>query len=313
MEYTLPNLEERFLPPQNWQSDSFFNSETNHKIHYYSVSCETTSLKGCVVILPGLSEFGEKYIETAKFFTERSYNTYIIDWAYQGHSIRLKENPHKRHSDGYETDISDLHYLISNIIKTDDPLYMLAHSMGGNIGLRYLLNYTEMFDAASLSAPMFGILDLKHREGLVKSILSLLKKKYTSYIPGGKDWNEEARSSDGKDIFSYDPIRDQIHNAWCLADPRLQVGNPTLGWVYESLKSIDILKTPQKLQKVIIPILLAYASDEKIIDNKSIKKLAGRLPNSHLLELQNARHEILMETDAVRNKFLNKTLEIFNQ
>ncbi len=309
----LPDLETQFLPPENWESNKFSNPETNHQIHYNFISPPDENSRGIVVILPGLSEFGEKYIETARFLSKHAYGVYIIDWAYQGRSTRLKVNPHKRHSDGYEADLSDLDYFIKNIINTDTNLFMLAHSMGGNIGLRYLIKNTDSFKAASLSAPMLGIKDLEYVSGLTKFILSLLMIFQLKYIPGGRDWHASARLDAQKDVFSNDPVRRQLHNKWCLADPTLQVGNVTLKWVYESLKSIDILKNKNLLQKINIPVLMATPEQELLVNNKAIEKASKIISQAKLLNLENSKHEILVETDEVRDKFLHETLKIFNQ
>ena len=303
-----PNLENRFLPPDNWQEEYFVNPETGHSVRYQFL-LPATAPRAIVIALPGLSEYGEKYIETARFFLDRQIGFYVIDWAYQGKSTRLKENPHKRHSDGYESDISDLHFLITNKINVTSPLFMLGHSMGGNIGLRYLIQYPETFKVAAFSAPMLGIYDLRHFYSPVKWLLHVLKPLYKHYIPGGKDWHESARSSDGNDIFSSDPVRDQVHNAWCLANTSLQVGNPTFKWLYESLKSINILKQTKAIKT---STLFAYAGNEKLVDNDAIIKLSQNLENSKLLSLPDSNHEILMERDSIRDKFLEETLQIFS-
>lgn len=309
--YTIPDLEDRFLPPDNWHCDEFTNPETGHNIHYASLQAPM-NIKGTVCALPGLSEFTEKYIETAKFFTNHGYDFHVIDWAYQGRSSRLKRNPHKRHSDSYNTDISDLHFFIKNIIKPEIPLFMLGHSMGGNIGLRYIDQHPSVFKAAAFSAPMLGIEDLKKYYPLIKIILSILRKFLgESYVPGGKNWHKEARNSDGTDIFSNDKIRDSIHNIWCLSNPELQVGNPTFLWLWESLKSINTIET--STSNINIPVLFALADKERLVDNNAIRKISSVLKNSKLLELKNCKHEILMETDEVRDVFLKKTLDLFNE
>lgn len=158
--YTLPDFEERFLPSENWEVDNFINPETDHKIYYSQALIKAP--KGSVICLPGLSEFSEKYIETAKFFNVQGYNFFVIDWAFQGRSTRLDSNPNKRHSHGYETDVSDIDYFLTKVIKTNTDLYMLAHSMGGHIGLRYLATHNHNFKAASFSTPMLGIKSLRY-------------------------------------------------------------------------------------------------------------------------------------------------------
>lgn len=309
-ELVLPDLEERFLPPESWKSDTFFNPDTDHVIHYnYMTSPSNT--KGTIVVLPGLSEFGEKYIETAKHLAEQGYDLYVIDWAYQGRSSRLKENPYKRHSDGYETDISDLHYLVGNIIGSDKPLYMIGHSMGGNIGLRYTLKYSDVFKAAAFSAPMFGIKALKFFPWPVRTFLATsLPFIGSNYIPGGKDWHEREMSANGDNVFSRDLKRNDVHDAWCKANPKLQIGSPTFKWLYESLLSIDHLNRTSDQSET--PILLAIADEDDLVDNEAIHLLGKKIKNSRVIEFKNAKHEILMETDDIRNRFLAETLKTFS-
>lgn len=310
-QFSLPTLETRFLPPLNWEPSNFKNPETGHIIHYSF--CLVANPKGTVIALPGLSEFGEKYIETARFFNNEGYNFYVIDWAYQGRSTRFANNPHKRHSDGYENDLSDLHYLISNIAELNQPLYLLGHSMGAHIGLRYLHQHPNIINAASFSAPMLGITDLKY---VSKALLFLLPKLHflsKKYIPRGSDWSEDKRVNLKNNVFSHDKTRDKIHNAWSKTNPDLQVGNATIKWVYESLKSINFLKTQNILSAIKTPSLMAYADKEEIVSNEEIIKASHIMPYSTILPLSPSKHEILMETDAVRDKFLLETLKIFNQ
>lgn len=305
--YTLPDLEARFLPDENWQMDDFINPETGHKIHYNFALIQNPV--GSVICLPGLSEFGEKYIETAKFFNAKGYNFYVIDWAYQGRSTRAGDNPHKRLSDGYDKDISDLDYFINDVIKTNTPLYMLGHSMGGHLGLRYLATQSHEIQAASFSAPMVGIHDLKYFPPCLRFLFKPLSARY---IPGGKDWHEAGRKNDGTDIFSSDLLRDQVHNAWSLINPDLQLGSATFKWIIDSLKSIAFLKRKGTLDKITIPVLLAVAEKEMLVDNCAIKKAGKIIKHTKIIELKNSKHEILMETDDIRDRFLRETLEIFN-
>lgn len=306
----LPDLEARFLPPPNWHGGKFQNPETGHRIHFQH-SAPAQHVKGNVIALPGLSEFSEKYYETAQFFIKHGYGFAVIDWAYQGKSSRFNENSHKRYSDGYDTDLSDLKYFIDHYIDIDAPLFLLGHSMGGHIGLRFLMQQPDYFQAASFSAPMIGIKDLKYTSWLIRLLNPFFRLVKTSYIPGGKNWNEGSRKSDGADIFSSDPARGSLHNAWCLHNPTLQVGNATIKWVLESLASSKILKS--NLGKINIPTLLAIAGQEKLVDNSQIKKAGQKIMQSKILVLPKAKHEILVETDDIHNEFLEETLKLFTE
>lgn len=308
---TLPDLEERFLPPPNWEVKSFTNPETGHDIYYRTALVENAT--ATIICLPGLSEYGEKYIETARFFNQHNYNVFVIDWVYQGFSTRLKENRHKRHSDGYNSDISDLHYLITEKTNNNSPIFFLAHSMGAHISLRYAAKHPNTIKAIATSAPMVNIKAAKYIGGLAYPIISALKPIHNKYVLGGKDWHEKNRLLKNKNIFTNDPIREEVHNAWCIKNPDLQIGNPTYKWLIESLKSICILKDTKTLQKITCPVLLTCAGQEKLVDNDAILRAAKYLPDDKLIYIEHAKHEILMEKDDIRNQFLNETLKLFNQ
>ncbi len=300
----LDALEDRFRAPPGWTTGLFTNAATGHSIHYGWVS--PANPKAVVVGLGGLSEFSEKYFELAHDMVARGYAFWTMDWAYQGRSGRMAAPyTHRRHSDGYENDVADLHDLITRFIRPSSPapLLLIAHSMGGNIGLRYLSTHTETFRAAALSAPFLGI---KKITGIDKILLAILRRLTPdNYVPGGKDWQEKSRKSDGSDIFSSDPLRDKIHNAYSLADDILQIGSPTIRWVYESLQSSAVLAAPGTLEKIQIPVLVAMAGRDDIVSNKDIRAAASRLKAGRLLVLDGARHEILMEKDEYRGAFLN--------
>ena len=140
----------------------------------------------------------------------------------------------------------------------------------------------------------------------------MLKLCHDKYVPGGHDWKETVRNKES-DVFSNDPVRRHIHNQWCLSNPRLQVGSPTYTWLYESLKSIISLRNKQTLRGIKTPIIMACAGQEELVDNATIKRAVKILDNATLINLEKSKHEILVETDEVRDPFLNATLNLFNQ
>ena len=308
------DLPERFLPPKGWRTHSFTNPETGHKIHYGSVFPQDGGPPSAVIVcLGGLSEFSEKYYELAHDMLARGYAFWFIDWHYQGRSGRLTGTPQRRHSDGFEADVSDLHKLVSDYIKPSSvhpdrgriPMIMIGHSMGAHIGLLFLKHYPQFFVGAAFSAPFFGIYNFTWPMRLLATLIApLVPMVGRLYVFGGHDWRESSRKSDGSDIFSHDIMRDTLHNLWSKSDPDLRVGSVTFGWVIKALKSCAAITVPRFLDNVKIPVLLALASEDRIVDNKAIRVTAARLPNATLLEIEGAHHEILMEDDVYREQFL---------
>jgi lysophospholipase len=307
----IPALKERFLAPAGWHTYSFASPATGHKIHCGSVFPDPSKpLLGTVIILPGLSEFTEKYFETMRDMLNRGYAVWALDWQYQGRSGRLPQFPQRRHSDGFETDVADLHHMIETFVKPSSqslPLVFLGHSLGGHIGLRYLVTHPGQIQAAAFSAPFLGIYALSPAQKILSIVVRpFLNVVGQSYVPGGSDFNETIRNSFSSKIFSSDPIRNTLQNAWMRTEPVLQVGQPTFRWVIEALDSCAYLKSAGVLEKIDIPLLFGVAGQEHIVDNHSIREAAKRITKASLAEIQEAHHEILMEKDELRDMFLTR-------
>jgi len=304
-----PDLKERFLAPKGWVTDEINISETVHEIHYGHAAPEKGEIKGVIILLQGLQEFTEKYYETARFFIEKNFAVVLFDWHYQGRSGRLKRNRHKRHSDGFEADITDLKILIEERVKTlypDQPLYCLSHSTGGNIALRYMAAHPDDFKAAGFSAPLIDIHGLHVvPDWMMIGLLTLLKPLHKCYVPFGKNWDETERKSDGTDKFSSDPARDAITNKWYLADPSLQGGSPTLGWLYHAYKSMRYLKKSDALKNVKIPCFFALAGNDTIVHSYAVQDIINKLlETTSFIMMDGCKHEILHELDPFRDALL---------
>lgn len=305
-------LEPRFLAPAGWITHSFENASTKHRVHYGRVYPKNGPPSAVVVCLGGLSEFSEKYYEVAHDMLARNYAFWILDWQYQGRSGRLSKYPQRRHSDGFESDVSDLlkfvdDYILPAAVHPDVgriPLVMLGHSMGANIGLRFLSQYPKRFDGAAFTAPFLGLHSLSvSQKLLLASLAPFMPLIGRNYVPGGMDWQEAFRKANGDDKFSSDPIRDVVHNYWSKADRALQVGNPTLGWISKALQSCAAIRGKGVLESIQVPVLMAIAGREEIVDNDAIRAAAKRLSKAELIEIPGARHEIMMEKDEYRNAF----------
>lgn len=262
------------------------------------------------VILPGLSEFGEKYFELIRELHAQNISAYVIDWFGQGKSGRYLSNPHKRHSYGFSEDIADLNYAIKNIIRpqNDARLIMIGHSMGGNIGLRYLAQNPDIFSSAAFTAPMIGIKEAAIIPRCIASAIFAVTSRFfnASYVPGHSDWRIELREDYGRNIFSSDPVRDRIHNFWCETEPKLQQGGVTWGWVHAAMQSCGELQN--SLKHIKTPTLIAQAGKDKIVDNKAMSRTAQAI-DAEIMRFEDAHHEIFMERDEIRRPLIEAILQ----
>lgn len=306
-----PDLEPRFLPPEGWRWHVF--EYRGRKIRFGTVSPKDSVPDGAVVCLEGLSEYGEKYFEIAHDLLARNLSVWVMDWQGQGKSHRHLRNPQARYARDFQDDVDDLSHFINEYVMPAAvhpdvgrlPLVMLAHSMGSNIGLRYLHQNPGVFSCAAFSAPMLAIAALEAVPRLLRTPLTWLFKTMAGqcYVPGGRDWSKDVRETPALNIFSDDPVRMKVHNTWCIFDPALRVGNVVWAWLYAAGRSCAYLQKPDVMRAIETPSLIALAGKEHLLDNRRIREAVAHMPHATILELAESKHEIFMERDAIRGAF----------
>lgn len=254
--------------------------------------------RGTVIVCPGRTEFIEKYFEVGRELQEMGFAVLILDWPGQGLSSRLLPDASKGHIDRFSTFMNALRNAMDQM--PDDlprPYVSLAHSMGGAIALGAITEKLVEVDAAAFCAPMWG---LKNRfmgmKYLAWAMNSLGQGKSLIPVPGMPNSFEE-------NIVTHDHRRWQIQEKLVETSPALALGQVTWSWVGASLSIIDSVAKPAKLQNVNCPVLIATAGEEALVDNDSHHRVSRYLQNVERIFIPGARHEILMETDDIREQF----------
>ena len=107
--------------------------------------------RGTAVVFPGRTEFAEKYGRVAAQLVARGLAVAMIDWRGQGLSDRPPGNAMRGHVEDfrdYQRDVAALLGLVERL-EMPGPRYLFAHSMGGCIGLRTLLERVNHAETAS--------------------------------------------------------------------------------------------------------------------------------------------------------------------
>lgn len=257
--------------------------------------------RGSVIIAPGRTEFIEKYFEVTRELQGRGFAVFCIDWRGQGLSGREVENGLKGHFSSFDDPVNDLSTALKLLApKLPRPHIGLAHSMGGAIMLRALQTRRVELDAAAFSAPMWGI------QGLTP-----MAKKYVRFMTslgvGGqfaprveKKWKRENFK---KNPVTHDKERHARGQGLVSEEPRLALAGPTNGWVAAAADATEGFLVPGAFAHVKIPVLVATASEEQLVDNASHDAVAAQLPNATHITIEGAKHEILMERDEFRAQF----------
>jgi lysophospholipase len=259
------------------------------------------SPRGSVIVAPGRTEFIEKYFEVTRELQARGFAVFCIDWRGQGLSGREVENGLKGHLASFDDPVNDLSTALKLLgDKLPRPHIGLAHSMGGAIMLRALQTRRIELDGAAFSAPMWGI------QGL-----SPTAKRYVRFMTSLGLGGMFAPSVDKKwkrENFKKNPVtHDKERHARCQGlvseEPRLALAGPTNGWVAAAADATEGFLTPGAFAHVKIPVLIATAGEEQLVDNASHDAVAAGLPNATHITVAGAKHEILMERDEFRAQF----------
>ncbi|SNS28678.1 MULTISPECIES: alpha/beta fold hydrolase [unclassified Azospirillum] len=256
-----------------------------------------------LLLLTGRSECVEKYAEVASDMAAQGFRVVAMDWRGQGGSARPLANPLKGHIDRFDTYLDDLEASLPHLLGDTGtgPVLALAHSMGGHLLLRYVAERAHPFTAVMLSAPMLGIRTSPLPAPLARLLASTMVTlgRGGDYAPGQRDWYAADPAFDGNPLTS-DPVRFLVGHRCYAAQPDLALGGATWGWLDAAFRSMAHLRRPDMLGQVRIPVLLLSGLADRIVQPDSHVQAARLLPDCHFRQYPTARHELLMESDAIR-------------
>src|SRR2546423_4856906 len=144
--------------------------------------------KGTLVVLPGRTEFIEKYFEVVAELRARGFAVAMIDWRGQGLSERTLLDAHKGHVRSFAEYDLDLETFVREIVLPDcpPPMFALGHSMGAVMLIRAAQRGRRWFDRVVLCAPMIALAGRAGARLTATTARALrLIGLGPSYVPGG--------------------------------------------------------------------------------------------------------------------------------
>jgi len=258
--------------------------------------------RGHILLLPGRSEYIEKYGRVARKLADRGYAIVSIDWRGQGLSDRVNGRRDIGHVDDFAEYQTDLAALLADpaVSSLPGPRLLFAHSMGGCIGLRALIEGLDV-KAAVFSAPLWGISVHRYLRPIGETLARAGTKIGQGLLrmPGTK-----AEAYVISDPFSENVLTTDLdHWQWLqrqiTAQPDLTVGGPTLRWIDAAREEFERFETAD-LPK--IPILTFLGGDEAVVDPEAVRNQMKRLENGQLVEIAGARHEIWMDRKELQDQ-----------
>ncbi|MFN3274650.1 MAG: alpha/beta fold hydrolase [Paracoccus sp. (in: a-proteobacteria)] len=268
---------------------------------------------GSVLLFPGRTEYVEKYAPVARYLNDAGYHVLAIDWRGQGASDRLQDDPRPGHVGAfadYQRDVVEM-VIAAGELELPRPWHLLAHSMGGCIGLAALEADLPVASAV-FSAPMWGINLRRLQHGVALGIAYLAGRVGRGGLPapgsGGARGTYVLAESFAANLLTHDVDEWTRLVREAATWPELTIGGATYDWVSKALNECTRLS---RIASPDLPMLVTLGSDERIISGQAIRERAERWPQGELLEIPGARHEAMMETPPLRDLFLKAALARF--
>lgn len=267
--------------------------------------------RGTVLLLPGRTEVIEKYGLVAAELAAAGWGVLTLDFRGQGLSDRLGREPSLGHVGSFAEYQMDMAALVAaaGALELAGPRMLLAHSMGGCIGLRALTEGLEV-RAAAFSSPMWG-LPLTRSTALAARLLggaARLARRADRPVPGERPdfalatlaFDDNEVTTD-REMFAYMQQMVQAH-------PELALGAPTLGWLAAALAEMAALA---RLPAPEVPAYAGVGGREKIVSPEAVMAQMARWPGGRCETYPGAEHELMMEAPAHRTRFLSATRDLF--
>ncbi len=266
---------------------------------------------GTVLLFPGRTEYVEKYAPVGQLLTAAGLNVLAIDWRGQGLADRLLDNPRPGHITDFAQYQLDVVAMVeaAAALELAEPWHLLAHSMGGTIGLAALHNGLPV-DTATFSAPMWGVNHAPMPHALAVGLAGMAAR----LGQGGT----AAFGTGGNGTYVLDePFRNNLltgdADAWArmvreaAAWPEVTLGGATYGWVGSALAECRRLAAEPSPD---LPMLVSLGSHELVISGPAIRARAAAWPAGRLLEIPGAHHEVMFEAPELQQQFFAAFAEL---
>ena len=267
--------------------------------------------KGTVLIFPGRTEYIEKYGTVATALAARGFASMAIDWRGQGLADRMLDDPLVGHVDAfpdYQKDVATL-MKSARALSLPRPFFLLAHSMGGCIGLRAVMEGMPV-QAAAFTGPMWGIALPAHLRLVAGAMSRIMPRIGRGHLlPPGRTTDSYVLTQEFDDnMLTTDPemyqmFRDQLH-----AHPELELGGPSYLWLREALAETKHLASRAAPN---LPSAAWMGTNERIVEPSAVVERMESWKGGRLDMVDGGEHEVLFDPAERREEIFDALQKLF--
>lgn len=240
---------------------------------------EVAQPRAALIVVHGLGEHSGRYESFAEAMTASGVSTYAYDQ--RGHGLSEGRRGHVGRFYMFLQDLDRFVREVGGLIDVNLPLFLLGHSMGGLVALRYLEEYDTRFNGAIILAPWLGTAADVPRW---KTTLAGVFTRILPSIPFSNGIDPDALSRDPEVAQAYrdDPL---VHDR---ITPRLFTE-----------ASVAMGAVQRRVDRIRTPLLIMVPDADRIVDAQRTLAFARSLPPDDVTVrvYPGHYHELLNEPD----------------
>jgi alpha-beta hydrolase superfamily lysophospholipase len=240
-----------------------------------------------LIIVHGLGEHSGRYRRVVEHLFPTGISMWVPDL--RGHGRSSGRRGHVERFDQYLDDVKT----VVDRARQDKPgqrkIFLLGHSMGGLIAIRFAQEYPDLIDGLAVSSPALGmIIEIPLMKFVMAKLMSILR-------PGLQLSNEL-----NVEKISHDPEVVEAYREDILVHNKISAR-----WSTEFLKNMEFAR--QNMSNLSMPVLFQVAGDDHLVNGLVSKRvfndIAGRDKTLH--DYEGFYHENYNETADRRQRALS--------
>ncbi len=251
---------------------------------YFQAWLPEEKTKAALLMVHGLGEHSGRYMNVVNRFVPLGYSVFGLD--HMGHG---KSEGRRAHVERF-TDFTETLGIFSTMVKERNPatpVFIVGHSMGGLITALYLLDHSDEFSGAVISAPsIIPSVKVSGFTVLMGKILSVLFPK-----TGILKLDATAISRDPEVVKAY------------VEDPLVFNGKISARLAAEMVNTMERLAV--KANQITLPLLIVQGTEDKLVDPSGARLLHERAgaADKTIKTYEGLYHELFNEPE--REEVLN--------
>jgi lysophospholipase len=242
-----------------------------------------------VLVVPGRGDSLELRDPVGERLARSAGEVVMVELRGQGASGRLGRDRDAVHVDGFERHLDDVRAVLDRF---DDPVHLVAHSMGGLLAAHLLARHPERFASAAISSPMWRFRQpLVLACALAGAAVSFGRAREYAAGEGPFDPVTCVTMRTGQT----GPTVSGELEAFIATHREVVRGGSTWGWVAAAARSMAALDTAP-LESFAGPVAVASLDRDRTVSLRAHHRVAARFPRGRVVELAGGHDPFFTES-----------------